>query len=69
MNDNLIKRSTHDEIIAVLGHEMGHYVLSHVAIGITWNGLLFLVAFAFLQPHIHANCVSWPERRVVFAEL
>lgn len=49
MNDNLLKRSTHDEIIAVLGHEMGHYVLSHVAIGVTWTGLLILVAFAFVN--------------------
>jgi len=49
MNDNLLNRSTHDEIVAVLGHEMGHYVLSHVAIGITWTGLLILVAFAFVN--------------------
>ncbi len=47
MNDNLLKRSTHDEIIAVLGHEMGHYVLNHIAILITWNGLMFVVGFAF----------------------
>jgi len=47
MNDNLLNRCTHDEIIAVLGHEMGHYVLSHVAILITWDGLLLLVGFAF----------------------
>jgi STE24 endopeptidase len=33
----------------VLGHEMGHYVLSHLAIGITWFGLVFLVAFLFLD--------------------
>ncbi len=33
MNDNLLKRCTPNEIIAVLGHEMGHYVLNHVAIG------------------------------------
>lgn len=49
MNDNLLNRSSHDEIIAVLGHEMGHYVLSHVAIGVTWTGLLILVAFAFVN--------------------
>jgi len=49
MNDNLLNRSSHDEIIAVLGHEMGHYVLSHVAIGLTWLGLLVLVAFVFVN--------------------
>jgi len=49
LNDNLLNRCTPAEIEAVLGHEMGHYVLNHVAIGITWNALLFLVAFLFLD--------------------
>lgn len=49
LNDNLLKRCTPAEIIAVLGHEMGHYVLDHAAILITWNGLLFLAGFAFVD--------------------
>ncbi|HEY6578687.1 MAG TPA: M48 family metallopeptidase, partial [Rhizomicrobium sp.] len=49
LNDNLMNRSTPREIEAVLGHEMGHYVLDHVAIGLTWFGLVFLVAFLFLN--------------------
>jgi STE24 endopeptidase len=49
LNDNLIKRCTPAEIMAVLGHEMGHYVLNHAALLLTWMGLLFLVAFAFLN--------------------
>ncbi|HEX3429767.1 MAG TPA: M48 family metallopeptidase [Rhizomicrobium sp.] len=49
LNDNLMNRCTPAEIEAVLGHEMGHYVLSHVVIGITWFGLVFLVAFLFLD--------------------
>jgi STE24 endopeptidase len=49
LNDNLMNRSSAREIEAVLGHEMGHYVLSHLAIGITWFGLVFLVAFLFLD--------------------
>jgi STE24 endopeptidase len=49
LNDNLLKRCTHDEIIAVLGHEMGHYVLNHVALLITWLGLLIFVGFAFVN--------------------
>lgn len=49
LNDNLMNRSTPSEIEAVLGHEMGHYVLSHVFIGITWFGLVILVAFLFLD--------------------
>jgi STE24 endopeptidase len=49
LNDNLMNRSTPREIYAVLGHEMGHYVLNHAALLLTWMGLLFLVAFAFLN--------------------
>lgn len=49
LNDNLLNRCTPAEIEAVLGHEMGHYVLSHVAIGLTWLGLVILVAFLFLN--------------------
>lgn len=56
LNDNLLKRCTSDEIVAVLGHEMGHYVLDHDAIHITWFGLLVLTGFAF---------VHWAFRMVV----
>ena len=30
LNDNLLNRSTPQEIAGVMGHEMGHYVLNHV---------------------------------------
>ncbi|HEY4113845.1 MAG TPA: M48 family metallopeptidase [Rhizomicrobium sp.] len=49
MTDNLINRATPREIYAVLGHEMGHYVLDHIAIGLTWVGIVFLVGFAFVN--------------------
>jgi STE24 endopeptidase len=49
LNDNLMSESNEREIKAVLGHEMGHYVLDHVAIGLTWYGLVFLVGFAFVN--------------------
>ena len=29
LNDNLLKQGTPDEVLAVLGHEMGHYVMGH----------------------------------------
>jgi STE24 endopeptidase len=47
MNDNLLNRGSDREILAVLGHEMGHYVLGHVTTGIIELGLLFLAGFAF----------------------
>jgi STE24 endopeptidase len=49
LNDNLLKRCSEREILAVLGHEMGHYVLDHAALLLTWLGLLILVGFAFVN--------------------
>ena len=48
LNDNLLNRSSPREIIAVLGHEMGHYVLDHTTRLLMMDGLLFLVGFAFV---------------------
>jgi len=47
MNDNLLNRGSDREILAVLGHEMGHYVLGHVTTGIMMFGLVILAGFAF----------------------
>ena len=46
--DTLLARLDADEVLAVMGHEMGHYVLNHVAWGVTLAtfgslALLFLV--------------------------
>jgi STE24 endopeptidase len=49
MTDNLLIRSTPREVKAVLGHEMGHYVLDHNLIGTTWQGLLFFVVFGLIH--------------------
>jgi len=49
MTDNLINRSSPREVLAVLGHEMGHYVLNHNIIGLTWLALLFFVGFVFVN--------------------
>jgi STE24 endopeptidase len=50
LNDNLMNRSKNkNEIIAVLGHEMGHYALGHNYTGFTWFGLVFFVGFAFVN--------------------
>ena len=49
MNDNLMNRGSHEEIKAVLGHEMGHYVLNHVYKGITFIGIMIVAGFAFVR--------------------
>jgi len=49
LNDNLLNRGTPSEVLAVLGHEMGHYVMNHVGTFITWFGLLIVLAFWFVD--------------------
>ena len=49
LNDNLLNRSTPPQIEAVMGHEMGHYVLHHGYIGIMFFGIILVLAFAFLR--------------------
>ena len=49
LNDNLLKQGTPDEVLAVLGHEMGHYVMDHVTREILLEGLVILVGFFFVH--------------------
>jgi len=48
LNDNLLNRSSPAEVKAVMGHEMGHYVLGHVWKGIAAFSLIILVAALIL---------------------
>jgi STE24 endopeptidase len=45
LNDNLLNRCTPSEVLAVLAHEIGHYVLGHVFSLVLQFGLLIVVAF------------------------
>ena len=49
MNDNLMTRGSDEEIRAVLGHEMGHYVMNHVYKGMVLIGVIIVAAFAALR--------------------
>ncbi len=56
LNDNLLKRCSLPEIEAVLGHEIGHYVLHHLYKGIVFLGILIVLGFVFLR---HAFDAFW----------
>lgn len=58
LNDNLLKRSSPEEVKAVLGHEMGHYVLNHVYKGIVFFGIIIVLGFAFVRWGF-----GWAQRR------
>ncbi|MEO8276209.1 MAG: M48 family metallopeptidase [Thermoanaerobaculia bacterium] len=49
LNDNLMERSSDEEILSVLGHEMGHYVLHHAMKGLVFLALSLFAGFAFLR--------------------
>ena len=48
LNDNLLNRTSPEEIEAVMGHEMGHYVLNHGQKLVTQFGLVLAFGFAFV---------------------
>jgi STE24 endopeptidase len=43
--DTSLAKATPDEISFIFGHEMGHYVLSHIYVTLVFVGVLMLVAF------------------------
>jgi STE24 endopeptidase len=49
LNDNLLKQGTPDEVLAVLGHEMGHYVMGHILRDLLLMSLIIIAAFAFVH--------------------
>jgi STE24 endopeptidase len=49
LNDNLLRRGTPAEVKAVMGHEMGHFVLNHVIKSVVYLTLLFGVGFFFAR--------------------
>ena len=48
LNDNLLRRGSPEEIQAVMGHEMGHYVMNHIYKGIMFNSIETVLAFVYL---------------------
>lgn len=49
LNDNLLNRSDPATIKAVMGHEMGHYVLNHGIKFLISFGIVMVLAFVFLK--------------------
>jgi STE24 endopeptidase len=47
LTDTLIQRCTPPEILVVVGHEMGHYILNHI-----WKGIAFLSIMIFLFSYV-----------------
>ena len=62
LNDNLLQRCTPAEIQAVMGHELGHYVLNHVYKLVIYQSLLLAAALAFANWFYGAASRRWGAR-------
>lgn len=59
LNDNLLNRTSVPAIKAVMGHELGHYVLNHAYEGMMFFTLVVLGAFGFLRWSFDAALARW----------
>lgn len=62
LNDNLLRRGSTEEIQAVMGHEMGHYVLNHIPNAIIFFLIVIVCFFAFLRWGVQWSLARWGEQ-------
>ena len=62
LNDNLLTRATLPEIMSVMGHEMGHYVLNHVYKGLLVFLIVLAVFFAGMRRALEWSLARWGAR-------
>jgi len=62
LNDNLLNRCTPAEVQAVMGHELGHYVLNHVYKLVIYLSLVTAATFAFTHWFLGVACRRWGPR-------
>jgi STE24 endopeptidase len=66
--DTLVKNFTTDEILFVMGHEMGHYVMNHIWLGLGL-GVLFLLLSLWLVNRMVHGFIHRNQRRFRFDRL
>ncbi len=62
LNDNLLNRCSPAAIMAVMGHEMGHYVLHHIYNGVIFYCLVLAVMFGVLRWSMERGLARWGAR-------
>ena len=62
LNDNLLRRGSPEEIQAVMGHEMGHYLMNHIYKSIMYQLIITVVAFAYLYWGLNWTLQRWGEK-------
>jgi STE24 endopeptidase len=64
LNDNLLHRCSIEEIEAVLGHEMGHYVLNHGFKIVLESAIVTAIGFALVAYWFERLCARHPGWRI-----
>jgi STE24 endopeptidase len=62
LNDNLLRRGSLEEIQAVMGHEMGHYVLNHIYKGLTFFLIVVVIFWMYLWGTVGWALKRWGEK-------
>ena len=62
LNDNLLRRASPEEIQAVMGHEMGHYVLHHIYKDMLFILVVIVVGFSLLRWSLDWSLKRWGEK-------
>jgi len=62
LNDNLLRRGSPEEIQAVMGHEMGHYVLNHIYKFLMFLLIVVVAGFALLRWALDWSLRRWGEK-------
>jgi STE24 endopeptidase len=62
LNDNLLRRGSPEEIQAVMGHEMGHYVLNHIPKDILFLAIIDVLSFVYLFYGLQWALARWGDR-------
>lgn len=57
--DTLLQKMTRDEVLVVMAHEMGHYVLNHVWKGLGFSIVVTLVCFFLGQQFYDRGLARW----------
>jgi Zn-dependent protease with chaperone function len=57
--DTTIQKTSTDEALFILGHELGHYVLGHIASGFTFFAVSLLLALYLMYRALHWSLKRW----------
>jgi STE24 endopeptidase len=62
LNDNLLNRSSQESIEAVMGHELGHYVLNHIYEILVYFAAIVVIGFAVVAWAFNRAVARWGQR-------